>query len=402
MKILIVNKYLYYKGGAETYALKIGKYLEQNGHEVQYFGMYSDKNIVGNKLQLYTEEMDFHTTKIKRLLYPFKIIYSLEAKRKISKIINKFKPDIIHLNNINFQITPSIIEVAYKRNIPIIQTVHDYQMICPNHLLYNDKICEKCIKGNKFNCVKGKCIHGSRIKSFIGAIESILYTKILKTYTKVHMFVCPSKFLEDKLLEASNIYVDKTKVIHNFIEQYNIAETSFKEDYILYFGRLSNEKGLDILLEAVKELPQVRVKIVGAGPLEDKCIGIKNVEYGGFKTGEELREIIKKAKFTIYPSVWYENCPLSILESESLGTPVITANYGGMKELVTDNETGILLNTITKDSLKNAILNLYNNENKIKKMSENCLLRRNEMITIEKYCEQIMNIYQDAIDNRRN
>lgn len=139
MKILLVNKFLYPRGGAETYFLKIGNELEKRGHNVQYFGMYDEKNTVKNSLNLYTKNMDFHTSKLKRLLYPFKIIYSFEAKRKIKKIIKEFNPDIVHLNNINFQLTPSIIDMAYKMKVPIIQTVHDYQMICPNHLLLNNR-----------------------------------------------------------------------------------------------------------------------------------------------------------------------------------------------------------------------------------------------------------------------
>ena len=181
MKILIVNKFLYPKGGSETYSLKIGEELEKRGNEVQYFGMYDEKNIVGNNINLYTKKMDFHSKKLIRLLYLFKIIYSFEAKRKIKKIIKDFRPDIIHLNNINFQLTPSIIDVAHKMNIPIVQTVHDYQMMCPNHFLYNwneKSICERCVEGSKWNCTKYKCIHNSKLKSIIGSIEGILYSRI--------------------------------------------------------------------------------------------------------------------------------------------------------------------------------------------------------------------------------
>lgn len=398
MKILMVNKYLYYKGGAETYALKIGKYLEKLNNQVQYFGMFSKKNVVGNEMNLYTQEMDFHTTKLQRFLYPFKIIYSFEAKRKLKKIIKKFKPDIIHLNNINFQLTPSIIEIAHKMNVPIVQTVHDYQMICPNHLLYqNNKICEKCIHGSKWNCTKFNCIHGSKIKSILGSIESIFYNKILKTYKKVSLYICPSKFLESKLIESNDIYKGKTVTIQNFIELKNNSICYDKEDYVLFFGRLSEEKGLDIFLKVCKELPNVNFKIAGTGPLEEKCKNINNVEFVGFKTGKDLEKLIAKAKFSVYPSVWYENCPLSILESESLGTPVITANYGGMKELVEDDKTGLLVDKIDVDSLKRSIELLYKNDEKLNIMKENCIAKRSKMVSIEQYCSQLMEIYKKVI-----
>ena len=141
----MVNKFLYPRGGCETYMLSLGEQLEKLGHEVEYFGMFDEKNTVSNRANQYTQNMDFHSKGLARFLYPFKIIYSFEAKNKLIKVIDDFKPDIIHMNNINFQLTPSIIYAAKKRNIPVVQTVHDYQMICPNHLLYNfDKnvICE--------------------------------------------------------------------------------------------------------------------------------------------------------------------------------------------------------------------------------------------------------------------
>ena len=401
MKILMVNKFLYYKGGAESYALKIGEELEKNGHEVQYFGMDSDKNIKKNNLNLYTSEMDFHSKSMKRLKYPFKIIYSFEAKRKIKKIIEDFKPDIIHLNNINFQLTPSIIEQAYKMKVPVIQTVHDYQMICPNHLLYNEKgICEKCIRGSKWNCTKYNCIHNSKVKSILGSLEAILYTKILMTYNKVSKFICPSYFMEQKLLENMN-YKEKTIVIHNFIELRELANT-IKENYVLFFGRLSEEKGLNIFIEVCKKLPEIKFKVAGIGPLEKKLQGIENIEYVGFKTGKELEDLISKAKFSVYPSIWYENCPLSILESESLGTPVITANYGGMKELVENNITGILVDNINEHNLQKTIKELYFNNELLSKMSMNCIKKRKNMISLQEYVKKILETYNDVIKDYEN
>ena len=184
MKILMVNKFLYPRGGSESYMLSLGAELVKKGHEVEYFGMYDEKNTVGNSAGKYTSNMDFHSTGLSRFLYPFKIIYSREAKKKIMEVIKDFKPDIIHMNNINFQLTPSIIYGAKKLKVPVVQTVHDYQMICPNHLLYNfqkNTPCEKCVKGSKINCIKNKCIHSSLIKSVLGTIEAKLYS-FLRTY----------------------------------------------------------------------------------------------------------------------------------------------------------------------------------------------------------------------------
>lgn len=404
MRILMVNKFLYPKGGAETYFLKIGKYFESIGHQVEYFGMFDKKNTVGNSANEYTTNFDFHTSKLKKVTYPFKIIYSKEAKNKIKKVIKKFKPDIIHMNNINFQLTPSIIDAAYEMNIPVVQTVHDYQMICPNHLLFNpntNQICEKCIYGDKSNCIKGNCIHGSKIKSIIGTIEGILYTK-RDNYKNVDRYICPSFFLENKLIEAnSNVYKGKTIAIHNFIDLKDKINVN-KEEYVLYFGRIAEEKGFKTFIETCKKLPNIKFKVAGTGPLSELCDEVKNVEFVGFKIGKDLEELIAKAQFSVYPSIWYENCPLSILESESLGTPVITAKYGGMMELVENNITGLLIDEINVENLKNAIESLYNDRNKIQEMSKNCIDKRENMITLENYCNEIMKIYQSVIDEKAN
>lgn len=208
--------------------------------------------------------------------------------------------------------------------------------------------------------------------------------------------------MESKLLEASKIYNGKTIAIHNYIELKELEHYD-KENYILFFGRLSEEKGLKIFLEVCKELKNIQFKVAGTGPLQSLCENFSpNVEYVGFKTGKDLEQLIAKAKFSVYPSIWYENCPLSILESESLGTPVITANYGGMKELVDDGETGILINKIDKDSLKNAIMNLYNDDKKINEMSKKCIEKRESMISMEQYCKKLEEIYKQVLKEVKN
>lgn len=403
MKILLVNKFLYPRGGAETYFLKLGKQLENMKNDVEYFGMYDKKNIVGNYSKQYTKNMDFHSNRIGKLFYPLKIIYSFEAKRKIRKVINDFKPDIVHINNINFQLTPSIIEEIHKHNIPIVQTVHDYQMICPNHMLYNiqsNSICEKCLSESKKNCIKNKCIHNSRTKSLIGYIEASLY-KRLKTYEKVDMYICPSKFMEKKLL-TNELYKGKTYAISNFIDIDKTKETKEidKADYVLYFGRLSEEKGIELFIEVCKELKNIKFIIAGSGPMEEKCKNISNVEFVGFKNGKELEEIISKALFTVYPSIWYENCPLSVLESESLGTPVLSTKLGGTTELIDNGITGCLIDNMSKESLAHAIQEMYYNKENLKKMSKNCIVKRNSMIDLDEYSKKIMNIYEEIIKKR--
>ena len=403
MKILMVNKFLYPRGGCETYMLNLAEQLKKMGHRVEYFGMYDEKNIVGNSKGLYTTNMDFHSTGVSRFLYPFKIIFSIEAYRKILKVIDDFKPDVVHLNNINFQLTPSIIYAVKKRNIPLVQTVHDYQMICPNHLLYDfgeAKTCEKCVKGCKFNCFLHSCIHKSRAKSLIGSIEAILY-KILKTYKKVDLYICPSRFLENKLLSASDIFSGRTFAIHNFIEKKPLPEK--KNDvvpYVAFASRLSNEKGVSLLADACRMLPDINFIIGGNGPDDEALKNIPNVKMLGFVTGDELVSLIANARVMILPSVWYENCPLNILETHSFGVPVITMDSGGMAELVEDGKTGVLVKKPTAFHIADAIRKCFEDGEFYNTLKENCSKRSKEIIEVDKYCEIIIKKYEEIINKR--
>ena len=403
MKILMVNKFLYPRGGSESYMLNLGKQLEELGHRVEYFGMYDEKNTVGNSLESYTSNMDFHTGKAEKFLYPFKIIYSMEAKKKISKVLDTFKPDIVHMNNINFQLTPSIIYAIKKRGIPLVQTVHDYQMICPNHLLYSfieNKPCERCLKGSKWNCLTHSCIHGSKIKSLLGVIESIFYG-FLKTYQKVDMYICPSKFLESKLLGASDLYKGKTFTIHNFIKKTQPQQkTEDNLPYIVFVGRLSKEKGVELLSDTARLLPEYRFVVAGNGPDEEVLYNSPNVELKGFLTGDELINTMANAKVLIAPSVCYENCPLSILEAHSMGIPVVTMKYGGMAELVEDGSTGILASEPTAQSLANAIKKALDNEDNYLNLKENCKNLCNEIMSVKEYCHKLIEKYDDLTAKR--
>ena len=400
MKILMVNKFLYPRGGSESYMLYLAEYLKKIGHEVQFFGMYDENNTVGNSKGLYTQNMDFHSKGISRFLYPFKIVYSLEAKKKIMQLIDDFKPDIVHMNNINFQLTPSIIYGIKKKGIPLVQTVHDYQMICPNHLLYNfDKNtpCEKCTQGSYINCVKNKCIHASKIKSIIGVMEAKLYS-FLKTYKKVDLYVCPSNFLENKLLSSKEYYKGKTKTIHNFINKEKFAKNIGETDsYIVYVGRLSKEKGIENIKGAAKLLPEYNFVIAGSGPDEYMLKNISNVKLAGFLTGDELTSLMAKAKVLLLPSVCYENCPLSILEANALGVPVVTMNSGGMAELVKNGITGTLVDEPTPEGIALKLRETLENEDYYNRLKENCKNEKDNILSVESYADILIEEYEKLV-----
>lgn len=399
MKILFINKFLYPKGGAETYFLKLGEYFNLTGHSVEYFGMDSATRMVSNNVGAYTSEMDFHSgSMLSKLSYPFKIIYSRQSRKKLRKVLDDFKPDVCHINNFNYQLTPSIIlEIVKWRKISgnkckIIYTAHDPQLVCPNHMCRNpntNQNCEKCFGGKFMNCTKGNCIHGSKLRSVLGTIEAFFWNK-QGVYKYIDRIICCSNFIKQKL-DTNPLFIEKNTVLHNFVTEIKSGVNTVKKDYVLYFGRFSKEKGIETLINVAKELPQIRFVFAGTGPLEECLNGISNVENVGFKKGDELDTLIREARFTLCPSECYENCPFSVLESQMNGTPVIGADIGGIPELIEVGITGELFESGNKEALKTAIETLWNNPSLIDEYSENC--KRAKFVTIEKYAIDLLKEY---------
>ncbi|MDE6846701.1 MAG: glycosyltransferase [Lachnospiraceae bacterium] len=402
MKILMVNKFLHPNGGSETYIFKLGEQLQKTGHEVQYFGMEHEGRIVGNHAEVYTSDMDFHAGGIGKLFYPFRIIYSVEAKKKMSLVLEDFQPDIVHLNNINFQLTPSVIyavrayEKKHGRRVRIVYTAHDYQWVCPNHMMRipaTGEICFACRGGDYRQCSKNRCIHNSRIKSVLGTVEAKYYAK-RKTYGMVDVILCPSEFMK-KQLDTDPLLAGKTVMMHNFIEvDAGKQNDRVKKDYVVYFGRFSEEKGTKTLLEACRELPEIPFIFAGTGPLEEEAGKVPNVENRGFVTGEALRKLISEARFSVYPSEWYENCPFSVMESQMYATPVLASDLGGAPELVQAGVTGDLFRGGDVQELTEHIKALWDDPELCRKYSGNC--KNIKFDTIEEYCAKIVrNVYKE-------
>ena len=400
MRVLMINKFLHPNGGSETYMFKLGEYLSTQGHQVEYFGMEHEGRQVGNRVEAYTSDMDFHNgSKLSKLTYPIKTIYSSEARKKIRLVLDDFKPDVCHINNFNYQLTPSIIleirkwERQTKHNCKIVFTAHDYQLVCPNHMLNNPEtrqICEKCLGGKFINCTKGKCIHGSTAKSAIGTLEAYFW-KWKSVYKQIDAMVCCSEFMKTKM-DSNPLFRDKTIALHNFIDEV-LWEEIEKEDYVLYFGRFSEEKGIATLINACKELPEVDFVFAGTGPLEKEFTGISNIKNVGFKKGKELEQLIRKARFSVYPSEWYENCPFSVMESQMYGTPVLGANIGGIPELIDVGVTGELFESGDKDDLKQKIQDMWQDTSKTATYAKNC--KHIKFDTIKEYTDKLIEIYKN-------
>ena len=248
--------------------------------------------------------------------------------------------------------------------------------------------CEKCLGGHFMNCTKGKCIHGSTAKSVVGTAEGFFW-KWKGTYKYIDAVICCSEFMKTKL-DTNPVFKGKTIALHNFIDKVAWQDTK-KKDYVLYFGRFSEEKGIGTLIKVCKELPDVQFIFAGTGPLEDQIKGISNIKNVGFQTGKALETLIREARFSIYPSEWYENCPFSVMESQMYGTPVLGADIGGIPELIQVGKTGELFKPGNAEELKQKIKKLWGSKGITDTYAGNC--KNISFDNIDEYYKKILPIY---------
>ncbi|MCD8379435.1 MAG: glycosyltransferase [Lachnospiraceae bacterium] len=406
MKILMINKFLHPQGGAETYVFKLGDILSANGHEVQYFGMEHEGRCVGNQVNAYTRKMDFYDGfELSKLTYPVRVIYSSEARKQIRRVLDDFKPDVCHLNNFNYQLTPSIIleirkwEKQTNHRVRVIFTAHDCQLVCPNHLMRNPNTgenCEKCAQGAFWHCAASGCVHGSYAWSLAGTLEAYFW-KSRKVYRQLDTIICPSRFMQSKLAYNQDLK-EKLIVLHNFVDAVEPKAVQ-KKDYVLYFGRYSKEKGIRTLLSVCRDLPDISFVFAGSGPLNREIGGSDNIRNAGFLSGAALEKLIREARFSVCPSEWYENCPFSVIESLMYATPVLGADIGGIPELIENGVTGELFESGSRDDLKRKIRRLWDDREFTDTCSDNC--RKIHFNTPSLYYERLMQIYEGRRESVR-
>lgn len=365
MRILEINKFHFDKGGADKHFLDVAELLKSKKHKVAVFSMEHPKNrksawqkyfisTVG-----YTSEYSFW----QKIKGAFRMFYSFKAKRKINKLLDDFQPDIVHIHNIYHQLSPAILFEIKKRNIPIIMTVHDFKIICPNHSLYhNGKVYDRCKNGKHYQCFLDKCVKNSYSKSFLAMLEMYWHNSLLKTYEKnIDLYIAPSQFVKN-ILEEWGIAGEKIKILPHFIVNNNTVfqhtgvrqrqdsqdnnddnkYVNHLEKYALYFGRISKSKGVDILLNVFENLRNT--KIYMAGEIEDdiNLENFKNIKYLGFLNQSQLRLYIEGAEFIVSGSKLPETFGLIALEAISRGKPFVGFRSGAYKEIINNGVNGFL------------------------------------------------------------
>ena len=410
MRVLLINNYHYLRGGAERAYFDLGELLESRGHEVAYFSTQNPRNRETKYSSYFVRDYDLRGDYniIQKLKIALRMIYNREAKVKLEKLIKDFRPDVVHLHNIYHHLSPSVIKVARKRNLPVVMSLHDYKLICPNYKMFRQgKICRKCLGGKYYNCLRYKCAQDSRLKSLISTLEAYWQERVLKIYEKVDLFISPSQHLKKRFTQAG-YREEKIRVLPHFLESGEIFSQSESggENYFLYLGRLSPEKGVEKLLLALSETEDLYLKIAGEGSEEEKLRKIaqeKNlssrVEFLGYKDKKDLNDLIKRAGAVVFPSVWEEVFGYAILESLALGKPVIASRVGAIPEIIKNGYNGYLFESGDILDLREKLI-----ETSLKDTEK---LEKNALESIQKYnskdyATEIESLYREVMGQNSN
>lgn len=371
-RILIANKFYYPRGGDCIVAMNLERLLKEQGHEVAVFAMQYPENVDSGWNSYYASQVDFAGGLGNKLRAAKRLMGWGDIKSAFGKILNDFNPHIVHLHNIHSYLSPVLAKLAKQRGCRVVWTMHDLKLVCPSYLcLCNEKPCERCIGRGKMHVLKNRCLKNSLAASAMAYIEALKWNhNALERYTDA--FICPSQFMESKMLK-DGFSPEKLHVVCNHIDREKLqamhnaqctkhneergSECGNREDYYVYVGRLSTEKGVETLLNVASKLPYT-LKIAGDGPLmqqlQEQYHHCNNIEFLGRVNAQQVAQLLSRAKFSVMPSECYDNNPLGVIESLCAGTPVVGARIGGIPELL-DEGSGITFTSGIKSELSQSI-----------------------------------------------
>ena len=346
--LLSVNNYFYRRDGSETLYIDHNRVFAESGWNIIPFSMQHPENPDSPWSRHFVADIEFGSdySLAQKLARIPKVIYSLEAKRNLRRLLLEVRPDVAHCHSIYHHLSPSILGVLRRFRIPTVMTLHDLKIACPAyHMFDGQRVCEKCSHGRLHNVVTNRCIKGSLALSGIILAEAVVH-RMLRSYARhVDLFISPCRFYIDKLVAWG---WPREQFVHvpNFIDADSFTPEFNPGAEILYFGRLSAEKGVANLMRAAA-MAGVRLRVVGDGPQSFNVRKLAadvgaTVTFTGRLEGPALFDEIRRSRATVLPAEWYENAPMTILESFALGKPVIAANIGGIPELISHGETGWL------------------------------------------------------------
>jgi glycosyltransferase involved in cell wall biosynthesis len=416
MKIALVNYRYFISGGPERYMFNIKEILEVYGHEIIPFSVKHKKNTsteyekyfldpIGIGDEIYAGEYNVKSIKnISKVIS--RMLYSFEAKRKFKYFLKEVKPDIVYILYFQNKISCSIIDAAYSMNIPVVQRISDYSLLCPCNIFYRydiNQICELCLYRNKLNAVKYKCVYNSYLYSFIKVL-AIDIQKFVKVKHKIDKFIFPSEFTLSKFIEAG--YPKNKLCFLPTLFNLNLLKKELSIEYnhfALYIGRTDPDKGLMTLLDAFIDTDHP-LKIIGFsnGDYYNQLIEYTkgkrhNIEFLGRMDFDDMQNILSKCLFTIIPSEWYDNLPNALLESYAFKKCVIATDIGSLTENVINNETGLLFTYKDSKSLREKMSYLFNNPDKAIEFGENARKTIDTTYCINIHVSKLLEVFQEMI-----
>jgi len=399
----MANNYYYLKGGAERVLFEEKKILEAHGHQVPVFSQAHPYNEFSEFSEYYTPFKDWrHISRLQKVPTALSIMYDRRTARGFNRFLEAADSDIVHAHNIYGGLTTSILDIAQRKGIPVVMTLHDYKLICPSYLMLNrGAVCESCRSGRFIHCLLKTCHKESLTASGVYCMESYL-NKWLHKYETIRYFICPSMFSLTKHAEHG-IPKDRLLHIRNFANLNEYKPQYDTSGYVLFVGRLSKEKGVLTLLNAVEHL-DVPVRIVGDGPLKAEYESfvadrrMNHVTFEGYKSGDDLKQLYENAAFLVMPSEWYENAPMTILEAYAYGKPVVGSRIGGIPEMIDHERTGMLFAMGDAGQLAECILNLWSNKSLCRQMGHAARDKVEREFSSEVHYEHLMEVYRNLLN----
>ena len=389
MKILQVHNEYVYPGGEDVVAASEAALLRSLGHQVVE---YRRSNTEMLKASLFK----------KAGFYFSDIYFSRQSYADVRYLIAAERPDIAHFHNTFFMLTASAYAACYDAGLPIVQSLHNYRIMCPIGVFFRGgRVCEDCVAKGFWRCVAGRCWRDSYLKSFLLARVVFSFRKDGIFEKKVSAFSCPSRFCKDKYLRYG-LPEEKIFLKPNFISDVFCPPAEAERNYAVYAGALRDYKGVRTLIRVWENLEErFSLKVIGDGPLKEELVRSARglpVEFPGQKSLEETLEIIKNAAFLILPSECYENFPRVVVEAYSLGVPVIASRIGALAEIVEDGKTGLTFMPGDAEDLRDKIECLVADPDAVIRMGKNARKFAEEHFNSEKYYQELMNVYQMAVE----
>jgi glycosyltransferase involved in cell wall biosynthesis len=410
VRILHINKFLYRRGGAEAYMLDLAELQRAEGHLVEFFAMRHPDNLTSTYADAFPSYVEFETappTIGGKVRAAGRMFWSTSAARGITDVLRTFRPDVVHLHNIYHQLSPSVLRPVGRAGIPAVMTLHDYKLACPTYrFLDGHGICEACVPHRFWSPTLRRCNRGSIAASTLSGAELTVHT-LIGAYAAVHRFACPSRFLEGKM-RAGRVYPERLRWVPNYVDASAIEPKSAPGGDVLYAGRLSDEKGVDVLLEALARAPELRADVAGDGPARESLerlaasLGVDDrVRFRGRLEAADVRDSMRAAAVVVVPSRWYENMPITVLESFAAGVPVVASGLGGIPELIEDGRDGMLVPAEDPMALAQSLRSMTSDPGRAFTMGAAARAKAERLYSPAGHLERIDSLYAEAADAAR-